>query len=61
LVSRAQDWLYSTFHLLATGGTYAVDWGGDVVSELAYDGCSSGANRFTALCSVRPTHYALSM
>jgi putative transposase len=37
LVSRVQDWPYSTFHLLAKDGTYPVDWGGDVVSALAYD------------------------
>jgi putative transposase len=37
LVSRVQDWPYSTFHLLAKDGTYPVDWGGDVASELAYD------------------------
>ncbi len=37
MVSRVQDWPYSTFHLLAKDGFYPVDWGGDVASELAYD------------------------
>jgi putative transposase len=37
LVSRLQDWPYSTFHLLAKDGTYPINWGGDVVNELAYD------------------------
>jgi putative transposase len=37
LVSRVQDWPYSTFHSLVNDGTYLIDWGGDVASELAYD------------------------
>jgi putative transposase len=37
LVSRVQDWPYSTFHLLVKDGTYPVDWGGDTVGALAYD------------------------
>jgi hypothetical protein len=37
LPTRVQDWPYSTFHSLVSDGTYPLDWGGDVASELAYD------------------------
>jgi putative transposase len=37
LVSRVQDWPYSTFHSWVNDGTYPLGWGGDVASELAYD------------------------
>ena len=31
LVSRVQDWPYSSFHRLVKEGTYLIDWGGDMV------------------------------
>jgi putative transposase len=37
LVSRVRDWPYSTFHSLVKDGTYPIDWGGDVASELVYN------------------------
>jgi putative transposase len=37
LVSRVQDWPYSTFHSLVNDGTYPIDWGGDVASAALYD------------------------